>query len=115
MNHLRDTQADKAKDLIGTGRPGREQQGKGTQEHCSAAWFAVLDLTVMELASRLTLASHPDSGSFLVVCVSVSQDGFQIVGHRDWHLLSPFELFQILQVGGNLLVLHSLQGPPVVT
>ena len=35
-------------------------------------------------------------------------------GHRDWHLLSPFDLFQILQVGGNLLVLHSLQGPPVV-
>ena len=102
-------------ETIGKGSLGGEQQGKGTQEHCSAAWFAVLDLTVMELASRLTLASHPDSGSFLVVCVSVSQDGFQIVGHRDWHLLSPFELFQILQVGGNLLVLHSLQGPPVVT
>ena len=30
-----DTHADTAIDLIGKGHPGREQQGKGTQENCS--------------------------------------------------------------------------------
>ena len=32
-----DTCADKAWDSIGKGRPGGEQEGKGTQENCSAA------------------------------------------------------------------------------
>ena len=58
MNHLRDTQADKAKDLIGKGRPGREQQGKGTQEHCSATCLAVSGYMVMGLLSGLSLAYH---------------------------------------------------------
>ena len=31
----------------------------------------------------------------------------------DWCLLSPFDLSQILPVGGGLLVTHSLPGPPV--
>ena len=36
-----DTCADKARDFIGKGHPGGEQQGKGTQENCSATWLAV--------------------------------------------------------------------------
>ena len=32
----------------------------------------------------------------------------------DWHLLSPFDLPRIIPVGGYLLVLLSLPGPPVV-
>ena len=32
-----DTCADKARDFIGKGRLGGEQQGKGTQEKCSAS------------------------------------------------------------------------------
>ena len=34
-----DTCADKAKYFIGKGHPGGEQQGKGTQENCSATWI----------------------------------------------------------------------------
>ena len=33
-----DTCADKARDFIGKGHPGGEQEGKGTQENCSAMW-----------------------------------------------------------------------------
>ena len=32
----------------------------------------------------------------------------------DWYLLSPFDLYQILLVGGSLLVLHSSPGALVV-
>ena len=72
-----DTRADKARDLIGKGRPGGEQEGKGTQEDCSVMWFAVSGFMVMGLVSRLSLANHSDSGSLLVVHTSLSQDGFQ--------------------------------------
>ena len=42
-----DTCADKAKNFIGKGHPGREQQGKGTQENCFAMWLTVLGFMVM--------------------------------------------------------------------
>ena len=35
-------------------------------------------------------------------------------GHVDWCLLSPFDLFKILLVGGGLLVPCSLPGSPVL-
>ena len=35
---------------------------------------------VMGLVSGLPLANHSDSGSFLVVCALLSQDGFQREG-----------------------------------
>ena len=41
----------KAKDFIGKGHLGGEQQGKGTQENCSVTWFAVSSFTVMGLVS----------------------------------------------------------------
>ena len=42
MNCLGDTCADKARDFIGKGHPGGEQEGKGTQENCSAAWLVTV-------------------------------------------------------------------------
>ena len=36
-----DTCADKARDFIGKGHPGGEQEGGGTQENCSVTWLAV--------------------------------------------------------------------------
>ena len=54
---------------------GGEQQGKGTQENCSATWLTVLGFMVMGLVSGLSLASHSDAESFLVVHALLSQDG----------------------------------------
>ena len=55
-----DTSADKARDFIGKGCPGGEQEGKGTQENCSVTWLAVSGFMVMGLVSRLSLANHSD-------------------------------------------------------
>ena len=41
----------KARDLIGKGRRGGEQEGKGTQEDCSATWLKVFGFKVMGLVS----------------------------------------------------------------
>ena len=71
----KETCADKARDLIGRGHPGREQQGKGVQENCSATWLTVLGFMLMGLVSRLSLANHSDSESFLVAHALLSQDG----------------------------------------
>ena len=70
-----DTCADKARDFIGKGHPGGEQEGKGTQESCSATWLSVSGFMVMGLVSGLSLANHSDSEFFLVVHVLFSQDG----------------------------------------
>ena len=51
-----DTSADRARDFIGKGRPGREQQGEGTQEDRSATWLA--GFMVMGFVSGFPLASH---------------------------------------------------------
>ena len=67
---------------------------------------------VMGLVSRLSLANHSDSESFLVVHALVYQrEGFwEVVGQ----VVSPFDLSQTLLVGGGLLVPCSLPGPPAV-
>ena len=62
-----DTCADKARDFIGKECPGREQEGKGTQENCSVTWLAVSGFMVMGLVSRLSLADHSGPESLLVV------------------------------------------------
>ena len=67
---------DKERTFTGKGYPGGDQEGKGTQEDCSATWLAVLGFMVMGLVSGLSLANHFDSGSFLM-CALLSQDGFQ--------------------------------------
>ena len=50
----KETHADKAKDFIGKRHPDGEQQGKETQENCSATWLAVLGFMVTALVSRLS-------------------------------------------------------------
>ena len=42
------------------GHLGGEQQGKGTQENCSATWLAVSGFMVMGLVSGLSLANYTD-------------------------------------------------------
>ena len=105
-----DTCADKARDFTGKGCLGGEQWGKGTQEDCSAAWLAVLVFMVLGWVSRFFSVSHSDSGSFLVVHALFSQNGCQREGFWEvvGHVLSPFDLSQILPVGGGLLVACSL-------
>ena len=56
-----ETCAEKARDFIGKGHPGGEQEGKGTQENCSVTWLAVLGFVVLGLVSGLSLADHSDS------------------------------------------------------
>ena len=71
-----------------------KQEGEGTQENCSAMWLAVLGFMVMGLVSRLSLVSHSDSESFLVVHVSFSQDRCQREGFWEvvGQVVSPFDL-----------------------
>ena len=75
-----------------------------------------LSFMVMGLVSRLSLANHSDSESFLLVHTLFSQDGCQ--RERFWEVvgqvLSPFDLSRTLLVGGGLLVPCSLPGPPVL-
>ena len=88
-----DTHADKARDFIGKGLLGGKQKGKGTQKDCSATWLTLSGFMVMGLVSRLSLANHSDSGSFLVVYVLLSQDGRQQGGFWEVrHVASPFGL-----------------------
>ena len=71
---------------------------------------------VMGLVSGLSLASHSDSESFLVVQALFSQDGCQREGFWEVvrQVVSPFDLSQTLLVGGGLLVPCFLPGPPVL-
>ena len=66
--------------------------------------------------SGLSLASHSDSESFLVVHPLLSQDGGRQEGfwEVEGYMASPFDLFRTLLVDGGLLVPCSLPGPPVV-
>ena len=78
-------------------------------------WFAVSGFMVMGLVSRLSLANHSDSESFLVAYTSISQDGCQREGFWEVvrYVVSPFDLSLTLLVGGGLLVPCFLPGPPV--
>ena len=51
-------------------------------------------LMVIGLVSKLSLANHSDSQSFLVVHASLSQDGCQREGFWEvvGHVMSPFDL-----------------------
>ena len=71
---------------------------------------------VMGLVSRLSLANHSDSESFLVVHALFSRDECQREGFWEvvGHVVSPFDLSRTLLVGGGLLVPCFLPGPPVM-
>ena len=56
-----DTCADKARGFIGKGHRGGEQEGKGSQENCSAMWLAVSGFMVMGLVSGWSLTNHSNS------------------------------------------------------
>ena len=79
-------------------------------------WLTVSGFTVMGLVPGLSLASHSDSESFMVVHALFSQDGCQREGFWDvvGHVVSPFDLSQTVPVGRDLLVPCSLPGPPVL-
>ena len=70
----------------------------------------------MGLVSRLSLANHSDSESFLLVHALFSQDGCQRGGFWEviGHVVFPFDLSRTLPVGGGLLVPCSLPEPPVI-
>ena len=77
--------------------------------------LAASGFMVMGLISGLSLASHSDSESFLVVQALISQDGrqrgfWEVAGR----VVSPFDLSQTLPVGGGLLVPFSFPGSPVI-
>ena len=73
-----DTRGDEAREgLHWEGVLGTWQRGKGTQEDCSATWPTVSCFMLLALVSRLSLAGLSDSGSFLVVCTSLSPQGLQ--------------------------------------
>ena len=69
-----------------------------------------------QVVSGLCLANHTDSEFFLVAHTSLNQDGCQREGFCEVveHVVSPFDRSRPLLVGGGLLVLCSLPGPPVV-
>ena len=69
-----ETRADKARDFIGKGHLGEEQQRKGTQENCSATWLTVSGFMVRGLVSGWSLTNHSNSESFLVAHTRFSQD-----------------------------------------
>ena len=56
-------------------------------------WLAVLGFMVMGFISGLSLANHSDSGSFLVVRASLSQDGFQQGGF--WEVGRTYQLVSV--------------------
>ena len=95
--------------------PGGEQQGKGTQENCSATWLAVLGLWWWDPSPGCLWPIILTQESFLVVHSLLSQDGCQ--QQRFWevvrHVVSPFDFSPTPPVGGGLLVPCSLPGPPV--
>ena len=97
----------------------RVREPRGTQEPrtellchvtCSLGFYG--DGVTFSVVS----AHHSDSQSFLVVRALLSQDGCQREGF--WEVArcmgSPFDLSRTLPVGGGLLVLCFLAGPPVV-
>ena len=73
--------------------------GKGAQVESSGVreqgglFCRVPGFIALGLVSRLSLANHSDSGSFLVACSSLSQDGCQREGFwevgRTCGLMSP--------------------------
>ena len=109
-----DTPADKARDFTGKGPSGGEQEDKGMQNF-SALWLAVSAFMVMGLVSRFSLANHRlrvlPSGAGIAQPRWCQREKFlDVVGH----LVSPFDLFQILPVGSGLLFQCSFPGTSVV-
>ena len=69
------------------------------REPRSAMWVAVSGFTVMGLVSSLSLASHSDSESFLVIHTLLSQNECQLgIWEVVGNVTSPFDLSQTFLV-----------------
>ena len=73
-------------ETIGKRCPGGEQQGKGTQENCSATWLAGLGFMGMGLVSGLALAPGP---SWWHTHLSDKIDSSKKDSRRTYGLVSP--------------------------
>ena len=109
-----DTCADKARDFIGKGHPGGEQQNPG--EHlCHVAnslWFYGDGISFRVVFSQSFWLGVLPGGAHLVQprLDAREREGFwEVVGH-----VSPFDLSWTLLVGGGLFFLCSLPGLPVI-
>ena len=102
--------------LLGNGTSVASSRVREPRRTALSEWLTVSGFMVMGLVSWLSLASHSDSESFLVVHALFSQDGCQREGFWDvvGQLVSPFDISRTLLVGGGLLVPCSLPGPPVI-
>ena len=111
-----DTRADKEKDFIGKGCLEGEQQGKGTQEDCSTTWLEVLGFMVMRFFFHVVFGWSLWLRVLPGVHTLLNQDECQWEGFWEvvGHMASPFDLSQILLVGGGLLVPCLLLRPLVV-
>ena len=69
-------------------------------------WLAVSGFMVMGLVSGLSLASHSDSGPFLVLHPLLSQDGRQQGGFWEvgGYVASPFDLSQTLLLVSSMFL-----------
>ena len=110
-----ETHADKARDFIGKGHPGGEQEGKGTQENCSAAGLAVLGFMVMGLVSGwlwpiILIQSLP----WWRTHHSAKMDASERDSRKWTDRQGLLDLSRTLLAGGGLLVPYSLSGFPVI-
>ena len=88
-------------ETIGKGCQGREQEGKGTQENCSATWLAVSGFMVMGLVSGLSLANHltPSPAWWCMPCsakMDASKKDSERRSDMQCLLLTFPELFQLV-------------------
>ena len=110
------------------GRLGREQQGKGRQEGCSATRPTILAVMVTGFVSRLSLSNHSDSGLFLVAYASsvqftsVTQScpilcnpiGYRTPGFPVHHQLPELTQTHVHCVGDAIQPSHPLSQPSCV-
>ena len=112
----------KQKTLLGRGSQSENSRVREPRRTALPSWLTVSGFMVMGLVFRFSLANHlacahiwSDSGSFLVACTSLSQDGFQCEGFWDvgrtilWAgvsslLLAPSK-FSWLVFGGSTMLL----------
>ena len=114
-----DTCSDKARDFIGKGHLGGKQYGKVGEGNpgeqlchmaCSLGFYGDGITFLVVLSQSFWLRVLPGS-AHLVQPNGCQRKGFwEVVGH----VVSPFDLSGTLPVGGGLLVLGFLPGPPVI-
>uniref|UniRef100_A0A8D0Y932 Abhydrolase domain containing 4, N-acyl phospholipase B n=2 Tax=Sus scrofa TaxID=9823 RepID=A0A8D0Y932_PIG len=96
-----DTRADKARDFIGKGHLGREQQGKGTQENGSSVWLTVSGFMGMGSVSWLSPANR-----LAQPVLGLAQ------GPSWWHLHLSAKMESNAKDAGRLAVSSLLSAPP---